>query len=74
MEEKIKEMLLDLNPDIDFENCTHLVKSGAIDSFDISSIVIMLEEEFNVSIKASLITPDNFKSVETIVKMIEKTR
>ena len=35
--EKVMEILKELRPDVDFENCTTLIDDGILDSFDIVS-------------------------------------
>ncbi len=73
MREKIINILLEINPDIELNENINWVKSGSIDSFDISNIVISLEEEFNIEISASEIIPDNFANVDCLLKMVERT-
>lgn len=71
MKNTIIEMLNELNKNVDFENETHIIDNGLIDSFSIIRLVSMLEDEFDVDITASELIPENFNSVDAIVKMIE---
>ncbi|MDG0873203.1 hypothetical protein L5D93_12255 [Paenibacillus thiaminolyticus] len=43
-----------------------------MDSFDIISLVTMIEEEYDVIIDALAIVPENFISVESIANVIRK--
>ena len=47
--EKLIEILEDIQPDADYENCTTLIDDGILESFAILSIVGELEDEFDIS-------------------------
>ncbi len=64
------EILTELHPDADFENCETLVDDKILDSFDIISLVSEVNEEFDVVISAEKIIPENFNSVDAMSKMI----
>ena len=51
MKEKVMDILMDLRPDVDFENEKKLIGDGILESFDIMSLVAELEDEFDVKIK-----------------------
>lgn len=70
--ETLLEILTDLHPDIDFENCTDLIDGRILDSFDIVTLVARIDDEFDVSIPASELIPENFNSMEAIYALIEK--
>lgn len=70
MEEFI-ELLKDLKDDVDFENCTDLVKEGYLTSFDIIQIVAMVKEEYDVKIPVADIIPSNFRSAASIWAIVE---
>ena len=69
---KLIEILTDINEDVDFANEKALVDDGLIDSFDITSIITALDEEYDVRIEASEIEPENFNSVEAILETVKK--
>ncbi len=71
MKNTIIEMLNELNKNVNFENETHIIDNGLIDSFSIIRLVSMLEDEFDIDITVSEIIPENFNSIDAIVKMIE---
>lgn len=50
MKEKIKEILMDICPEVDFEKETKLISDGILASFDIVSIVAELGDEFDITI------------------------
>ncbi len=69
--DKIKEILLDINPDLDV-NRTDLIDGHYLDSLSIISLVAQLEEEFDIIIPAVEIVPKNFNSVEALNAMVER--
>lgn len=70
--DKLLEILNDIQPDVDYENCTTLIEDGLLDSFAILSIVGELEDEFDISMTPMEIIPENFNSVEAMWKMIQR--
>ena len=69
---KLVEILMDINEDVDYINEKALVDDGLIDSFDITSIITALDEEYNIKIEASEIEPENFNSVEAILETVKR--
>ena len=70
--EKVMEILKELRPDVDFENCTTLIDDGILDSFDIVSLIGELTDAFDVEISFDDIVPENFNSAESIYALIQK--
>ncbi|MCC2254146.1 phosphopantetheine-binding protein [Ruminococcus sp. CLA-AA-H200] len=70
--EKLLEILEDIQPDADYENCTTLIDDGILDSFAILSIVSEIEDEFGVSVTPAEIIPDNFNSAQAMWEMIQR--
>ncbi|WP_299448907.1 acyl carrier protein [uncultured Phascolarctobacterium sp.] len=68
--EKLYALLEDIRPDVDFRNVNSLVTDGYIDSFDIVTIIASIEDEFSVEIPVDSMLPENFDSVENIMKLI----
>ena len=67
--DKIIEMLEELHPDIDIES-ESLVDDGILNSIDVVSIVTGIFNEFDVTVPASEIIPENFNSVSAIWEMV----
>lgn len=72
--EKLLEILKEITDEIDFEHSTDLIDSGILDSFTILQIISALDEEYEISIPASEIIPENFNSAEAMLKMVEKLK
>lgn len=66
------EMLRDLHPDVDFDSCTDLIDGKILDSFDIVSLIAQIQEEFDVTVAAQEITPENFNSASALYALIER--
>ena len=72
MREQVLEILLDVVPDVDFENEVDLVADKIIDSFAVVAMVNELNDELDIDIPSREILPENFYSLDTIVKLVEK--
>ncbi len=73
MNEQIMEMLNELRPEFDFEDSDDFVMDGLLDSFDIISLVSMLEEKYECKVDGLDIVPENFSSVDVIVELVKKS-
>lgn len=72
MRQKIIDILMDFNEDVDYEQEQRLIDEGHIDSLDLTAIILELEEAFGVRIDPSEIEPENFNSVDAILDMIQR--
>lgn len=64
------EILQEMHPDEDFENCTTLVDGRVLDSFDIVTLISEINDEFDVVISADKIIPENFNSLDALSELI----
>lgn len=64
------EMLEDIEEDIDYRNVSDLVDAKRLDSFDIIAIVNAANEEFDITIPASEIIPENFNSAQALCDLL----
>lgn len=71
MRKELLEILEEIKSGFDFEGQTDLATSGVLDSFDIISLVSEIDDRFDVKIPVEEIEPENFDSVEAILKLIE---
>jgi acyl carrier protein len=77
--EEIKELVLNyvLKEYIDDEDTeiaydTPLISSGYVDSFSMVSLLVFLENRFNIKIPSSKATPEAFDSVNNIVALVNQ--
>lgn len=70
--EKLLKILNDLHPEIDFENNDSLIDDGILDSLDIVSLVTEIYAEFDVTIPAEEIVPENFNSAQALMDLIKR--
>ena len=70
MEEKIWQLLREINEDIPQKYEIGLIEEGYIDSFAIVNLVASLEEEFNIELEAEDIIPENFYNIQSIAVMV----
>ena len=70
--EELMEILKELHPEIDFEQCTTLVDDKILDSFDIVSIIAEIADQFDVTISAEHIIPENFNSAQALYSLIQR--
>ena len=72
--ERLLEILEEINPDIDFENCTTLIDDGLLVSFAILEIVAEINDAFDVEVSAPEIIPENFNSAQALWAMIQRLK
>lgn len=69
---KVLNILSEIRPEFDFSNSSNFIEDGLLDSFDVVTLVTMLDEEFGISIEGTEVIPDNFISVESICSLLSK--
>lgn len=70
--ERLISILAELHPEIDFKTNDSLVDDGILDSLDIVSLVSQIDVEFDVSIPAEEIIPENFNSAAALYALITR--
>ena len=70
--ERLLKILNELHPNVDFENNDSLIDDGILDSLDIVSLVTEINAEFDVTIPAEEIVPENFNSAKALMELITK--
>jgi acyl carrier protein len=72
--EELIEILEDIDPSVDYNECTTLVTDNYLDSLAIISLVAEIEEKFDVQIPTVEIIPDNFNSAKALWELIERLK
>ena len=72
--DKLLQLLESLQPGLDYAHLEDLVDGHYLDSLDILSLVASIEEEFDVTVPAVDITPDNLNSARRMWDMIQRLR
>lgn len=70
--EELLEILREMHPDVDFETEEHLIDNGILDSLDIVSLISEISENFDVTITARDIVPENFNSAQALYDLIRR--
>ncbi len=70
LRERIRALLEEINPDIDYDLCESLVEDGELDSLQILTLVVSMEEEFHISIDPAEVNAENFNSLRLMTDLI----
>lgn len=71
MKDKIKEVILSVNPGIDVED-PDLNIAEDMDSMDVIALIAELEDAFDIEITMEEKSEENFSSIDALAKMIER--
>lgn len=74
MKETLLEILEELKPGVDYENETQLITRQILTSMEVVRLIMMISDKFDISISPLYIVPENFESVDDMVKLIEKVQ
>lgn len=72
MEEKILNILEEVNEEILTYDGSNLIADGIIDSFEIVEIITNIEEEFDIEISAENVVAANFANRDSIIEMVKR--
>jgi acyl carrier protein len=72
--EKIRAFLVDTFPhdDLELSDSTDLMGEWFVDSFGLVQTVMFLESEFSIELRRADVHPDNFRSVTTLLTLVEQ--
>ena len=70
--EQLLNIHAELHPEVDFETEEHLIDNKILDSFDIVTLVAEIDSEFDVSIPAEELLPENFNSAKALYALVER--
>ena len=72
MRDTILEILADIIDEDGLDTCTTLIDDGVLSSLDIIQLIGALNDEFDISIPATEIVPQNFNSVDAMAAMVAR--
>lgn len=68
--EQLLSILKSMHPEVDFNTEEDLIGNGILDSLDIVTLITEINAEFDVSIPAEEILPENFNSAASLWALI----
>lgn len=68
----IMDILSEMHPDVDFATHQTLIDDKILDSFDIVTLIAEMSNEFDVTIPANEIVPENFNSATALAAMVTR--
>ncbi len=76
MKEKIKDYIQNsgvfkVNPGVEIKDDTKLIESGILESFNIITLVLFIEENFKIKFESGDLNGSNFKDLNSIIAFIE---
>ncbi len=71
---EIIEVLNEVKPGEDYENATNLITGGILTSFDIVTLVSLLNMKFDINIGVVDLIPENFESIKAIEDLVNKLK
>ncbi len=72
MQDTILDILSDIVDDDNLDTCNTLIDDGVLSSLDIIQLIGALNDEFDISIPATEIVPQNFNSVAAMAAMVAR--
>lgn len=72
--DKVSEILKSIREDIDYEKTDDLISGKILKSFEILMLISNLEEELDIEIDPTEMTPEHFDSLEKIKLLVESKR
>ena len=74
MEKEVLRVLSEELPGVDHQSSDSLVDDGVLDSLAITTIIASLTMEFGITIPYEEITEENFNSVKSMAKLVERLK
>ena len=67
---KIRDIIIELQPYVEFDHNTNLLQEDVLDSVSILVLIQEMEELFGIIVDPEEITENNFKTLDNIVAMV----
>lgn len=72
MKEKIREILMDIRPDVNFDASDNFWEDELLDSMDIMELINALELEYKIEIGLEYVKGSYFSGYETIEALVKQ--
>ena len=69
--DELMDILMEIDPDIDYETEDQLIDGKVLDSFSIVNLVAQISDVFDIDISPKYLIPENFNSAEAMWDMIQ---
>lgn len=69
--DELMDILMEIDPDIDYETEDQLIDGKVLDSFSIVNLVAQISDVFDIEISPKYLVPENFNSAEAMWDMIQ---
>ena len=69
--DKLLEIMMDIDPDVDYETETNLIDGKVYDSLSILTLITTICDEFEIEIGPKWMRNENFNSIHAIWDMIQ---
>ena len=69
---KVVELLEELHPNFDFVHSGDFFADGYLDSFDLTRLIVQVEETYGIEIDGRDIRPESFQNLAAIQSMLGK--
>ncbi len=69
--DELMEILMDIDPDVDYEREDQLIDGKVLDSFRIVNLVAEISDVFDIDISPKYLVPENFNSAKAMWEMIQ---
>ena len=69
--DELMDILMEIDPDIDYETEDQLIDGKVLDSFSIVNLVAQISDVFDIDISPKYLVPENFNSAEAMWEMIQ---
>lgn len=72
MKDRIRELLYEIRPDVEFDESTNFWEDGLLDSLDLMQFIDAVEQEYDIEIDLEYIKGFRFCSYESIEGIIKE--
>ena len=69
---KVIDILQDMHPNFDFAASMDFFADGYLDSFDLTKLIVELEDTYGVEIKGADVASENFQNVGALCALLKR--